>query len=58
MAFPVSALPLLLVWHMGSLHPLEKVLTLVLAFGPFLVLAGVIWLRRRADEREGEREDA
>lgn len=51
MASPTSAL-LLLGWHMGALHPMEKVLTLVLAFGPFLVLAVVIWLRRRADERE------
>ena len=32
--------------HMGALHPFEKVLTLVLAFGPFLVLGAVIVLRR------------
>jgi hypothetical protein len=37
----------LVVLHLGALHPVEKVLTLVLAFGPFLVLGGVIALRRR-----------
>jgi uncharacterized iron-regulated membrane protein len=38
---------------MGALHPVEQLVTLVLAFGPFLVLGGVIWWRRRhevADE--------
>ena len=35
--------------HLGALHPWEQALTLVLAFGPFVVLALVIWLRRRAD---------
>jgi hypothetical protein len=33
--------------HLGGLHPYEKVLTLVLAFGPFVVLGLVIALRRR-----------
>ena len=42
--------------HMGALHPLEKVLTLALAFGPFLVLAAVILVRRRHD-REDEGQD-
>ncbi len=36
--------------HMGALHPVEQLLTLVLAFGPFVVLGGVIWWRRRRDE--------
>jgi hypothetical protein len=36
--------------HMGSLHAYEQVLTLVLAFGPFLVLGLVVWLRRRSDD--------
>ena len=36
-------------WHMGALHPFEQVLVLVLAFGPFVVLGFVVWLRRRAD---------
>jgi hypothetical protein len=47
--------------HMGALHPYEKALTLILAFGPFLLLAAVIMIRRRqdADEedtREGQRD--
>lgn len=36
--------------HMGSLHPIEQFLTLLLAFGPFVVLGAVIWWRRRHDE--------
>ena len=35
--------------HMGSLHPFEQALTLLLAFGPFVVLGIVVWLRRRED---------
>lgn len=35
-------------WHLGALHPVEQWLTLLLAFGPFVVLGVVIW-RRRAD---------
>lgn len=40
--------------HLGALHPVEKVLTLLLAFGPFLVLAVVIAVRRH---REGSVEE-
>jgi hypothetical protein len=36
--------------HLGTLHPYEKVLTLVLAFGPFIVLGAVIAVRRRHEE--------
>lgn len=36
---------------MGSLHPIEQLLTLLLAFGPFVILGGVIWWRRRTEER-------
>lgn len=43
---------LLLPLHLGSLHPVEKILTLVLAFGPFVVLGGVIVHRRRQDAAE------
>ena len=43
--------PLLIVLHMGGFHPYEKILTLVLAFGPFLLLAGVVWVRKRQDAR-------
>ena len=35
--------------HMGALHPVEQALTLLLAFGPFLLLGLVIWWRRRTD---------
>lgn len=40
--------------HMGALHPIEKILTLALAFGPFVVLAVVILLRRRQDGAEDQ----
>ena len=39
-------------WHMGGLHPYEQTLTLLLAFGPFVLLGVVVWLRRRADRAE------
>lgn len=35
--------------HLGSLHPMEQALTLLLAFGPFVVLGIVIAVRRRQD---------
>lgn len=38
--------------HLGSLHPYEQALTLLLAFGPFVVLGLVIVVRRR-QERAG-----
>jgi prepilin signal peptidase PulO-like enzyme (type II secretory pathway) len=41
--------------HLGTLHPYEKVLTLALAFGPFLVLGAVIVLRRRRDDEADDR---
>ena len=40
--------------HMGALHPFEKALTLALAFGPFLILAAVLVIRRRQDRAEEE----
>jgi hypothetical protein len=43
-------------WHLGAMHPFEQVLTLLLAFGPFLVLGVVIAVRKRAERREEERE--
>lgn len=49
--------PELVALHLGALHPYEKVLTLVLAFGPFVVLGAVIAVRRRHEadaERAGE----
>ena len=38
--------------HFGGLHPFEQTLTLMLAFGPFVVLGIVIVVRRRAERRE------
>ena len=37
-------------WHLGALHPSEQALELLLAFGPFVVLGIVVWLRTREDE--------
>ena len=42
---------------MGALHPFETTLTIVLAFGPFLLLALVIVLRRRQDARKETQRD-
>lgn len=54
----VPVLPLRPLWHMGSLHPYEQALTLLLAFGPFVVLGLVIWRRRGEDATEVSREAA
>lgn len=49
--------------HLGGLHPFETALLMVLAFGPFVVVAFVVMLRRRSiaaddaaelTEREGD----
>jgi hypothetical protein len=47
----------LIAMHMGALHPAEKFLTLLLAFGPFVVLGSVVAMRRRheADDEPAER---
>lgn len=42
--------------HLGALHPYEKVLTLLLAFGPFVVLGALVAVRRRQDETEARAE--
>jgi hypothetical protein len=39
--------------HLGAMHPYEQALTLVLAFGPFVLLALVVWVRRRQDGADG-----
>ena len=44
----------LLPLHMGALHPVEQLLTVLLAFGPFVVLGAVIVHRRRHEAREVE----
>ena len=38
--------------HLGPAHPVEQWLTLVLAVGPFLVLAVVVLVRRRQEAGE------
>ena len=43
---------LLVALHLGSMHPFEKWLTVVLAFGPFLVLAVVVVVRRRQEAQD------
>ncbi len=44
-------------WHLGPLHPAEQALTVALAFGPFLVLAVVIAVRRRREDAAGAHPD-
>jgi cytochrome c-type biogenesis protein CcmH/NrfF len=44
-------------WHLGTLHPFEQVLTIVLAFGPFILLGVVIVIQRRKDAREETEEE-
>jgi hypothetical protein len=43
--------------HLGPLHPFERILTLLLAFGPFVLLAVTIWITRRRNSEDGEDED-
>jgi len=43
--------------HMGALHPVEQLLTVVLAFGPFVVLGAVVLHRRRQDATAAAAED-
>jgi len=43
--------------HMGAMHPYEQALTLILAFGPFLVLGAVIVHRRRQDDTDPAHQD-
>jgi hypothetical protein len=40
--------------HMGSLHAIEMVLVVVLAVGPFAMLAAAIVVARRRDRAELE----
>ena len=43
--------------HMGALHPVEQLLTLVLAFGPFVVLGGSDLVAAASDERTDLEQD-
>ena len=40
--------------HLGGLHPFEQALVIGLAFGPFVVLAVVIYVVRRRDLADEE----
>jgi hypothetical protein len=42
--------------HMGALHPVEQLVVLVVAFGPFLVLFVVVYVARRRAIAEEEAE--
>ncbi len=52
MLAPSSLFVAVLPWHLGQLHGYENLLALLLAFGPFLILAIVIVLRRREDDED------
>lgn len=42
---------LLVPLHLGPLHPVEQALVALVAFGPFVVLFGVVHVVRRRDAR-------
>jgi hypothetical protein len=42
----------LIALHLGALHPAEKALTLLLAFGPFIVLGSIVAMRRRHEAED------
>ncbi|GAA5143207.1 hypothetical protein GCM10023340_08100 [Nocardioides marinquilinus] len=48
-SWPPGLVPL----HVGADHPALLALTLVLAFGPFVLLGVVMWRRRRLEEHDG-----
>lgn len=50
---PGVTAPWFAAWHLGPMHPLEQVLTLVLAVAPFVVLGIVVAVRRRSEDRDG-----
>jgi hypothetical protein len=41
-------------WHFGALHAYERWLAVALAFGPFVILAVVIAVRRRQDAKQSD----
>jgi len=44
--------------HLGGLHPFEQALVMTLAFGPFVILAIVVYVVRRRDLAEESAEDS
>ena len=49
-----APLPQLVAQHMGNLHPFEQAIVLLIAFGPFVILAAVVWTVRRRDIADEE----
>jgi hypothetical protein len=47
-----SLLALQTLFHLGRLHAYEQALLAVIAFGPFVVLAVVVYMIRRRESRE------
>lgn len=43
---------LVLPQHLGGLHPFEQALVMALAFGPFVILAIVVYVVRKCDLAE------
>jgi hypothetical protein len=43
--------------HLGALHPFEQLLVLLVAFGPFVVLGGVVAVQRRRAVAEEQAEE-
>lgn len=54
---PADLLPVLALHHLGSLHPYETALVLLIAFGPFVVIVGLVVLERRRAAAPGVLED-
>jgi hypothetical protein len=49
---------LLTALHLGGLHPFERALVILVAFGPFVVLGIVVYVVRRRDvAAERDRDD-
>lgn len=44
--------------HFGDLHPFEQIIVILLAFGPFILLGIVVFIIRRRDIAEEERQQA
>ena len=50
--------PWLVALHLGALHGYEKLLVLLVAFGPFVVLSFVVRYAQRRDRAEEEAQQA
>lgn len=54
----LSGTTMVVAMHLGRLHPYERWLAFILAFGPFIVLGIVIWVRTKQAAAEEEAEEA